>query len=334
MAEYRLNADSEWALGYSGDEADQKCFFESDNNPGAGHTTSANGKRCIFFKFPAEVRLEIYKHVVGRNFIHVEANWQDWSGIADLKTFSGRHGGRAILEECRHDGAMEAGVYSYMIGTADHLNINLVPGGCVRPLNDDSKTYFYVRHCDCLIPANRPYKGLDLRFLRTCKGIYEEAKYIYLREMTFSFRSPTVFDTFVISTNKFSLANIRSLHFDISLSHEMEDWGHSLEGDAVAEFPSLQRLYIWIDFASSLQSTRRSREYMQSFDADVYYKRPFCMFRMCPLKEVRVVLNPGVWPNRELPDIHISWEDIRAWCKGLEKRLLLKWDGPIDLLDA
>ncbi|KAK6523401.1 hypothetical protein TWF281_001382 [Arthrobotrys megalospora] len=289
-------------------------------------------KPCLLLEIPPEVRLEIYKQVVGKKFVHVETNWRDYPGYSDYKSFACRNRPRIRLEECHYDQTMEADLYKYLMYGPSDSNSDLTEYCEIEKY--ENGTYFVTRHPNCLIPGKRRYRSLDLRFLRTCKKIYEEAKYIHLHYTTFSFRSPDVFDNFMISIDKLHLENIRCLHFDISPSFDMEDWGYSLEEDAIANLPSLQKLYIWLDLASSQLSDKRSKSYMKTFDADVYYKRPFCMFRMCPLKDVKIFLNPGSWPKQGLPPNHISWEGIRKWCKDFEDRLLLKWDGPIDLLDA
>ncbi|KAK6499107.1 hypothetical protein TWF481_011677 [Arthrobotrys musiformis] len=339
------NADYEWAL--PSDE------YLARSSPSTGPQDATNvalshileselaNSSCygqpssLFFKIPPEVRAEIYKLVVGNTFAHVENDWNHLLEYANLAKFCSRYQSRVILNQCHYDNEMEAGLYRYLIHGTEDLKNAAAPDSLAHH-QGELNIVFVDRHPACLCPRKRHYQGLNLQFLRTCKRIYNEAKYIHINNMTFSFRAPTVFDTFVMNVEKIQLANIRSLHFDISSSYDMEDWGYSFEEDAISLFPSLNRLYIWLDFAGGLASRKRTKMYMETFDADVYYKKPFCMFRMCPLREVKVVLSPGCWPkdSYELPPCHMSWEDMRAWCKSLEERLLVKWDGPIDLLDA
>ncbi|KAF3100601.1 hypothetical protein TWF594_002657 [Orbilia oligospora] len=269
--------------------------------------------QTLLFTIPSEIRLKIYEEVIGKdNFTHVEASPQS-SRLVDFddeNSVCEPRGPFVILEKCHYDGKMETELYHRMANAKDYVAVTDDNVNSDTKLDDpahqgfqslDHETFFSVRHPNCLLSERPKYGGFDLRFLRTCKRI--------------------------------QLANVRSLHFDISSVCDMEGWPYSLEENKVNMFPSLQSLSIWLDLPLDLSSKDRTKDYMKSMIFDVYYKKPFCLFRKCPLRKAKITLNPGFFPGQKLPEGHISWADMGSWCREFEDRLLLPWKGPIDLLD-
>ncbi|KAF3218596.1 hypothetical protein TWF106_007567 [Orbilia oligospora] len=212
-----------------------------------------------------------------------------------------------------------ANATNYVAVTDDDVNSDTKPDDPAHQgfQSLDRKTFFSVRHPSCLLSERPKYEGFDLRFLRTCKKLYDEAKFLHLRVTTFSFRYPHIFDNFAMNINRIQLANVRSLHFNISSIRDMEGWPYSLEENKVNMFPSLQSLSIWLNLPLDLSSKDRTKDYMRSMIFDVYYKKPFCLFRKCLLRKVKVTPNPGFFPGKKLPEGHISWADMGSWCRDL-----------------
>ncbi|KAK6513631.1 hypothetical protein TWF506_008069 [Arthrobotrys conoides] len=306
-----------------------------------------NQTQSLLFTIPPEIRLKIYEYVVGKdNFMHVEsghvASLLDFDAKAPMYSCSLP----IILEKCHHDGRMETELYHKLANAKDPVGVegdddsdeelgDLLDDGSGEhiKLQLDYGTLFTSRHLECLLWEEPKHGGVNINFLTTCKKLYDEAKYFHLYNMTFSFRYPYLFDDFVTTLTKKQLSNVRSLHFDISSVCEMSEWAHSIEGNKVALFTSLKSLYIWLDLPLQKDIKKRAKGYMQTLSSDVFYKKPFCLFRMCPLKEVKIILNPGCCPGKKLPGNHVSWDEMGLWCREFEKRLLLPWNGPIDLLD-
>ncbi|EPS37235.1 hypothetical protein H072_9024 [Dactylellina haptotyla CBS 200.50] len=305
---------------------------------GAINKSDLLNERCLLLELPAELRLQIYSNVIGKHLVHVEADWKDPFGNSDMRAFAYECRPYLHTKCCQwscHGRNAETEIYEYCMDPLSETDkLNRRPAGTANASWPHSML-FADRHGQCFGRKHTPYsRTMDLRFLRTCKSIYTDARYIAYNKATFSFRSSEIFDNFVLARTTEQLRNIRSLHFDISSAQSLEEWGQTFQPETILALSSLRELFLWIDFASGPDDPRNKRDYMETFEAEVYYKRPICFFRMCPLKEVRVFLNPGRWPSNELEDGHFGWSNIRSWSKEMEKRLKLKWDGPIDLLDA
>ncbi|KAK6538349.1 hypothetical protein TWF694_011228 [Orbilia ellipsospora] len=310
--------------------------------------------RSLLLELPTELRLQIYAAVIEEDLVHVEADWKDPNGNMDIKAFAYECKPHLRLELCEwsyRNRDPEIEMYEYcMDPMSEGFKANREP----KPSTSDLKIawphsmFFHIRHANCfdrkclenLRPQDQEnqistaHQGLDLRFLRTCKSVYTDARLLFYQMKTFSFNSSYIWDAFMLSRSKDQLANVRSLHFNISSAQSLEEWNYALDADAMKSLPSLKKLFLWIDFVSGLNDRKNKKAYMEKFEAEVYYKRPICFFRMCPLKEVKIFLNPGRLPCHGLEAGHYGWERMRQWSKEMEDRLLAKWEGPIDLLDA
>ncbi|KAF3914601.1 hypothetical protein AA313_de0200157 [Arthrobotrys entomopaga] len=348
-----LNADAYGEL----ERSSKPAANQNTALPNTPNDTAVAGSqslsRCLLLELPTELRLQIYAAVIGNDFVHVEADWKDPYGNKDIKAFAYECRPHLRLESCDwnyQDRDPEIEIYEYcMDPLSEKDKANRQPNSPTSDQKDSwpHSMFFHTRHANCFdhkclrerereiaLSNMRQQHTQDLRFLRTCKSIYSDARYLFYQMKTFSFRSSYIWDAFILSRSKDQLANVRSLHFNISSGQSLEEWNYALDSETMQYLPSLKKLFLWIDFVSGINDRKNKRAYMEKYEAEVYYKRPICFFRMCPLKEVRIFLNPGKWPCHDLDTGHYGWYKMRKWSRDMEDRLLTPWEGPIDLLDS
>ncbi|KAF3933980.1 hypothetical protein ABW19_dt0209032 [Dactylella cylindrospora] len=301
---------------------------KSPETSNAGPPTE--GERCRLLELPTELRLLIYSYVIGSHFAHVYADWKDSAGNSGIGSFAHDCKPYPRLKICSWgDRDVETEIYDSCMN---------IPADEAKAVGESRWTpspslplAFFERHARCL--EDPPKARMDLRFLRTCKSIYHDARLLPYSLTTFSFQYPENFDSFIFSAQKDQLAAIKSLHFDVNYHDAMDEWTHALEPDTMKDLVSLKKLFLWIHL--EVNGRLGSMGEMQSLQSEIYYKKPVAYFRMCPLREVKVMLNPRVLGLNEHPSWWLfGWEGVVRWSKEFQQRLLIKWEGPIDLLDA
>lgn len=150
------------------------------------------------------------------------------------------------------------------------------------------------RHEDCCSPKifcdvsgrNIRRLTLDLRFLRTCRQIYNEAKIFYYTANTFSFDEWHVFSRFLKTVSWVSY--IRSIHLQF-LNGANGD-GPSMEDtlrDISSKLTGLRRIYIDLDLVYMC----RTRRYSQDFDEARELTEQLLCFAGTALKAAAVVIS-------------------------------------------
>lgn len=95
-------------------------------------------------------------------------------------------------------------------------------------------------HGECYSPrlaTRRPACELDLRLLRVCKQIYEEARLIPYTDNTFSISKAAVFEKFIHSLRPHQVQSFRALHLDVlNLSRKVaREWTRVIEMATTAD---------------------------------------------------------------------------------------------------
>ena len=96
------------------------------------------------------------------------------------------------------------------------------------------KDSYHVTHRHMNCSRQSPLLDMGVAVLRTCRQIYDEAKYLLYTTNTFSFRSSAALETFIrrlIEGSPTSLSAIRSLHLGMTIcSHSSAvDWCNAIQ---------------------------------------------------------------------------------------------------------
>lgn len=137
--------------------------------------------------------------------------------------------------------------------------------------------------------------SLDLRFLRTCKQIYEEAKLVPYTSNTFSFSRPRSVRAFLVGDQLrgpfINARKIRKAHFELAIRSGFDETAWASAMDVVAsEVKSLQRVYVDIDYRPSTTFLTQ-RGY--SNPTTNPFVRGLLQLRELPLRTVTIVLSDG-----------------------------------------
>ncbi|CAD6566348.1 MAG: hypothetical protein ASARMPREDX12_008195 [Alectoria sarmentosa] len=165
-------------------------------------------------KLPPEVRNRIYYFVNGGNFIHVE-------GIPERNSFF-----RIVL--CRATMSEEDAHRAFETASASDESLCDAANRhscCFEGLGTTSE--FDTSEC----PPGATKVSVSL--LRTCRQIYQEAKYILYSTNIFSFRQPTIVSWFCSRLKKDLSGHeraIRNIHFDMAIDRRADEarWNEAI----------------------------------------------------------------------------------------------------------
>ena len=248
----------------------------------------ASDSQSLLLGLPKEIKNHIYVLVCGGDLLHIKFA----SGVSKPKV-QFRHA------KCLSKTTEEDAQASFDTSTSpwfDEVNAN--------------------RHEDCCSPKNfcdvsgrmTRRLTLDLRFLRTCRKIYDEAKNVCYTANIFSFDSWNVFGKFLKTVSWVS--HIRSIHLRIC-SGTTGDGPSTREAlqDVSSKLTGLQRIHIDLEqFHIS-----RSRRYDRGAEEASHLTEQLLCFAGRALKTTAVIISDARFCDFNVPETtKYPWDDGRS----------------------
>ncbi|KAL8898770.1 MAG: hypothetical protein Q9207_006539 [Kuettlingeria erythrocarpa] len=293
----------------------KKLAVTQTRDPAIKTLVKANGRNSPLLKLPEELRIKIFRDVLGDQLIHVKYD----KSITYVKEPP-----RISHSVCSADTTEHAAYRKSMYGSSK------VPHG------DDSNHYSEScekRHSSCYSTSrdeDQTGKKLSLSLLGVSRQTYEEAHDIFWATNTFSFHTPSDFKEFVSARNFVQRKKLAKLHLQITWrSSGITDWNRPWLKRLMGNLPGLRTLDLCLEVAfppnpdSQLPSPT-----VGGPDLDCWLAM-FLNFQQLPLRQARVIVAESRSLHRYLSKRKLLQDDRRSTWIGkrelacyLEARLL------------
>lgn len=258
------------------------------------HSQPEQSQIVPLFSLPQEGRDLIYRYVLGGQVLHITSEWP--------KKGSPISHGLCIADE-----------------TEDS-----VCSKSLAEIEGEEDFDYLSHHIDCL----EPHRGLDIRLLRVCKRVYEEARLIPYTANAFSIIRSSILEDFLQQLQPDQSQSIRALHLYVHLTR---DWTRMFSGyrsigyaHNVPRALKLHTLHVWIKFDPRDKQNIRS---LEGRCPDVWVEG-FLQLQQCQLKHVTVMVTCDAISEHEM-----NWDNFietrkQMYCERVRKKLLghRSWD--------
>ena len=229
------------------------------------HHSTVKNAQSLLLRIPQEIKDHIYVLVCGGNLLHIELA----SGLLPLSV-------KFCHSKCLSTKTEKDAQKSFDASTSpwfDEVSANR-HDGCAPNFSVDVSG-----------PIS-PGRTLDLRFLRTCRQIYDEAKSFCYTANTFSFNNWSIFGLFVNTVNWTSLIrSVRLYHLSGANRHGSSNF--EILQDASEKLTGLRTLMLdWEQLSIS-----SSRKYDQRAEEVTQLTKQLLCFAEATLKSVVVVIS-------------------------------------------
>lgn len=223
-------------------------------------------KHSRILQLPHEIKTLIWTYVCGDKLLHVHLDTRD------LVTYRICHS--HDTEEAIHKRFMNRGKYT------------------IRSLPEYIDPWMY--HSTCA--GEKDY--LDLRFLRVCKSIYEEAKPIPYRTNTFSFAYPAAFTQFHNTFPRHHKDKVRRLHLHMqmgareSIYGDSQSWQDAILLCLIPAFGNITRINLSVVLGST--ACWSAKLHKNDSDEQPRWMQAVLALRALPLKTATVMIYDDV----------------------------------------